>query len=206
MRAARQATAVRREQIATAALSIVASQGIAAMTVARVARLVGIAPSALYRHYAGRAEILDAVLDLLRARILGNLAAAGSAPDGLEAMHVVLLRQVALVLEFSAIPRILFSEEVYGRDPALKAKLHDLLASLVAGLAGLVARGQGEGVIREDITPQSGALLLFGTFQPCAMLWYLSGGTFDLAVAVAENWELYRKAVAAPAQEKRCSQ
>jgi AcrR family transcriptional regulator len=197
MRAAKQATAVRREQIAAAALSIVASQGIAAMTVARVARLVGIAPSALYRHYAGRAEILDAVLDLLRARFLGNLAAAGQAPDGLEALHAVLLRQVALVLEFSAIPRILFSEEVYGRNPALRAKLHDLLASLVAGLAGLVARGQGEGVIREDIAPQSGALLLFGAFQPCAMLWYLSGGTFDLAVAVAENWELYRKAVAA---------
>lgn len=197
MRAVKQATAVRREQIAAAALSIVASQGIAAMTVARVARLVGLAPSALYRHYAGRAEILDAVLDLLRARFMGNLAAAGSAPSGLEALHTVLLRQVALVLEFSAIPRILFSEEVYGRNPALKAKLHDLLASLVTGLAGLARRGQAEGCIRPEITPQSAALLLFGAFQPCAMLWYLSGGTFDLAGAVAENWELYRKAVAA---------
>jgi AcrR family transcriptional regulator len=197
MRAAKQATAVRREQIATAALSIVASQGLSAMTVARVARLVGLTPSALYRHYAGKVEIMDAVLDLLRNRILGNVAAAGAAPNGLEALHTVLMRQVALVLEFSAIPRVLFSEEVYGREPALKAKLHDLLQSLVAGLAGLAKRGQEEGCIRKDITPQSAALLLFGAFQPCAMLWYLSGGTFDLAVAVAENWELYRKAVAA---------
>ena len=206
MRATKQATAVRREQIATAALSIVASQGLPAMTVARVARLVGIAPSALYRHYAGRAEILDAALDLLRQRMLGNLAAAGQAPNGLEALHTVLMRQVALVLEFSAIPRILFSEEVYGREPALKAKLHGTLEGLVAGLADLARRGQEEGCIRPDITPQSAALLLFGAFQPCAMLWYLSGGTFDLAVAVAENWDLYRKAVAAEPKEKRNSQ
>lgn len=203
MRAAKQATAVRREQIAAAALSIVASQGVSALTVARVARLVGLAPSALYRHYAGKADILGAVLDLLRSRILGNVAAANAAPNGLEALHTVLMRQVALVLEFSAIPRVLFSEEVFSKEQALKAKLHDLLQSLLAGLGKLVVRGQGEGVIRGDITPQSGALLLFGTFQPCAMLWYLSGGTFDLAVAVAENWELFRKAVAAPGKAKR---
>jgi len=206
MRATKQAPAVRREQIAAAALSIVASQGIPAMTVARVARLVGIAPSALYRHYAGKSEILDAVLDLLRARMVGNLAAAGNAPNGLDALHSVLMRQMALVLEFSAIPRILFSEEVYAQEPALKAKLHATLDSLVAGLAGLVRRGQEEGCIRPDITPQSAALMLFGAFQPCAMLWFLSGGNFDLAGALAENWDLYRKAVAASPKEKGGSQ
>lgn len=197
MRAAKQATAVRREQIAAAALSIVASQGLSAMTVARVARLVGLAPSALYRHYSGKAEILDAVLDLLHGRMMGNLAAAREAATGLEALRLTLQRQVALVLEFAAIPRIIFSDEVYGKSPALKAKMHGVFAGLLEGLASLVRRGQEEGCIRPDIPAPAAAILLVGAFQPCAMLWSLSGGTFDLAGRVAENWELYRKAVAA---------
>lgn len=197
MRAAKQATAVRREQIAAAALSIVASQGLSAMTVARVARLVGIAPSALYRHYAGKVDILDAVLDLLRDRILGNLAAARGAASGLEGLRLTLMRQVALVLEFTAIPRIIFSDEVYGKAPQLKAKMYGMFATLTEALAELVARGQADGSIRADISPRSAALMLVGAFQPCAMRWHLSGGTFDLAGAVAENWELYCAAVAA---------
>lgn len=206
MRAAKQATAVRREQIAAAALSIVASQGLSAMTVARVARLVGLAPSALYRHYSGKVEILDAVLDLLHGRILGNLAAAGDAASGLDALHVLLQRQVALVLEFTAIPRIIFSDEVYGRAPELKAKMCALFADLTDKLSALVRRGQEDGSVRPDVSPRSAALMLVGAFQPCAMRWHLSGGTFDLAGAVAGNWELYRKAVAAPVKEKGYSQ
>ena len=55
--ASRMDTATRKRQIAEAALAVVAEHGVGGMTVARVARLIGLVPSAIYRHFADRTEI-----------------------------------------------------------------------------------------------------------------------------------------------------
>ncbi len=55
------------------------------------------------------------------------------------------MRQIKLVKEFIVIPHILFSEEVYSENPALKAKLHDLINSFLNTLAELVQKGQKQG-------------------------------------------------------------
>ena len=69
-------TQIRREQIAEAALELLASRGLRAVSVAAVARRVGLVPSGIYRHFKSKDEILQAVLDLLRQRILDNVEAA----------------------------------------------------------------------------------------------------------------------------------
>ena len=47
-------TQIRREQIAEAAMSLVASQGLRRLSVAAVARRVGIVPSGIYRHFKSK--------------------------------------------------------------------------------------------------------------------------------------------------------
>lgn len=44
-------TQTRREQIAEAALNLIASQGIAFLSMAVLARRIGVVPSAIYRHF-----------------------------------------------------------------------------------------------------------------------------------------------------------
>ena len=64
--AKRMTTTIRREQIAEAALALVAEQGVTALTARNVARAVGVTAPALYRHFpGGKADILASVLDLL---------------------------------------------------------------------------------------------------------------------------------------------
>ncbi|HEY6572448.1 MAG TPA: helix-turn-helix domain-containing protein, partial [Candidatus Eisenbacteria bacterium] len=62
MRTRKLATEVRRDQIAAAALQIIAAHGVRGLSLAAVARRVGLVPSAIYRHFAGKDEILDATL------------------------------------------------------------------------------------------------------------------------------------------------
>ena len=71
-------TRIRRDQIAEAALSLVASEGLRRLSVAAVAQRVGLVPSGLYRHFKSKDEILKAVME---ETILYNTALMRAALD-----------------------------------------------------------------------------------------------------------------------------
>jgi len=75
LRAPKQDTAVRQEQIAQAALELVAEDGLKSLSVASLAERVGLVPSGLYRHFKDKEAIVDAVLDLIERRLLANVTA-----------------------------------------------------------------------------------------------------------------------------------
>jgi AcrR family transcriptional regulator len=62
-------TEIRQDQIAEAALDIVRKDGIRALNVAAVAEKVGIVPSAVYRHFKNKSQIVDTVLQLIQTRL-----------------------------------------------------------------------------------------------------------------------------------------
>ena len=107
-------TEIRREEIILAALTLVANQGIKSMTVERISSIVGIVPSAIYRHFNNKSEILESVVGLIGERMRNNAIEVNKEnSNSLYAIRKLLMRQVQLIMEFSAIPQILFSEEVY---------------------------------------------------------------------------------------------
>src|SRR4030042_1494447 len=71
----------RREQIAEAALELLARQGIRRLSVGAVARRIGVVPSAVYRHFRGKEEILSAAVGRMGDRLLENVLRAGSAGE-----------------------------------------------------------------------------------------------------------------------------
>lgn len=190
-------TEVRKEQIAMAAMSLVAGRGLGAVTVARVAKLVGLVPSALYRHYRGKDQIIDAVLDLLEVRLTGNLAIADQeAGEPLDALRKLLMRQVRMIMEYQAIPRILFSEEVFNGRPERKSRLFGIFSTFLRGVAAIIRRGQESGCVRRDRDADSLATMFIGLFQPAVFLWHLSNGQYDLVRQVDLAWETFADAIA----------
>ena len=111
-------TQVRREQIAEAAMSLVASQGVRRLSIAAIARRVGLVPSGIYRHFKNKGEVLDAVLDLVEKRLHANVEAARAEATGpLECLHGMLVRHVQFIREGRAVPRIIFSDEAFSDRP-----------------------------------------------------------------------------------------
>src|ERR1035441_9614955 len=93
-------TEVRREQLAQAALSLITTQGLKSLSVARVARRVGLVPSAVYRHFKSKDELLDAVLELIRERLNANIVQASQdATDTLQILRRVVMAHVRLIRE-----------------------------------------------------------------------------------------------------------
>lgn len=194
--AEKKGTAIRREEIVSAALTLMSNQGVRSMTIERIASIVGIVPSAVYRHFGTKSEIISAVLTMIVARMQRNIIQASKENDNsLTAIRMLLMRQIQLVKEFMVIPHILFSEEVYSESPALKAKLHDLINGFLNALAELVHKGQQQGCIRADLEPFRVATMFLGLFQPSAFLYHLSGGTFDVVKQVDISWKLFSAAI-----------
>lgn len=190
---------IRKEQIAHAALSLISSQGVAAMTVQRTANMVGLGPSALYRHFKNKAEIINAALGLLQKHALEDFdLSMQEAADPLDALHKLLMRRVRHTMEHRSLPRLFFSEEINYRYPDLKAKIYQILNGFIHGIMDIVSRGQDQGVIRTDITDQQVAVMFIGLFQPADFLYELSGGQFDLVTHTHKVWTVFRQSVKGP--------
>lgn len=152
----------RRQQIADATLKIVGEYGVQGTTMARVAQKVGISGPALYKHFANRAEMLEAAMDLLLERVVSWLDSSTN-PNALERLRELGYRHassmaanyegvVAPLFEFAASgPRSHLTEQMARRQRAALQKFIDI-----------IAEGQRQGTIRGDIDIEVAAWSLIG--------------------------------------------
>jgi AcrR family transcriptional regulator len=189
-------TEIRKEQIAQAALSLVAGQGLRALTVGQVAKLVGLVPSAIYRHFKNKDEIIDAMLDLFEKRLMKNLAEVTTEKvDPLETLRRLLMRHLQLVMEYQVVPRIMFSEEVFTGRPGFKDRLFRIFKGFLKGVTEVIRRGQEEKIIRADLPAEALSLMFVGLFQPSAIFWHLSHGQFDMVRQVTMAWQVFADSI-----------
>lgn len=196
MRARKANTQVRRDQIARAALSVVQRHGLRGLSVARLAKTVGVVPSALYRHYPDKASVLRAMTERIAEHLNANLAhARATEGNALERLHQLLIRHVELVITNSAIPRVVFSEELLHGRPAQRRRLFEIVRGYLRQVAELLREGQHEGCVRADLDPDAASLLFLGLIQPAVLLHAMSAGECDLAAHAEAGWKLFVNAV-----------
>lgn len=192
-------TQQRRRQIAVAALEVVAQQGWPGLTMAAVAAKVGLVPSALYRHFRGKEQIVDAILALVREQLLINVRlTADETPNPLARLHRLLQLHLQFILDHPGLLRVVFSDEVMGGPPARRAQVYDLVQAYLQEVAGLIRQGQGLGSIRPDLSPERAAVAFLGLLQPAVLLWHLSGGQLAVPSIVEQAWQIFAAGLAVP--------
>lgn len=190
-------TEIRREQIAEAVLSFVAEHGVSRLSMAQVARRVGLVPSGIYRHFKNKDEMILAALDRIEARLQANIrAAAEENPDPVEQLRGLLIRHVRVIREGRAVPRIIFSDDAHSGFPARKQRVQQILGAYLGRIAELVRQGQQEGKIRPELDPPTAALMLIGIVVPAGILWHITDGKFDVTKHAERAWQIYRRAIA----------
>ena len=196
MRAEKTDTNIRQEQIAEAALKLVASDGMKGLSVAKIARHVGVVPSALYRHYKNKDAVLNAVLDLIQNRLMSNIQSVQhETNDPLKQLYKLLMKHIKLIRENQGIARIAFSEDVYSGHQGRKKQIYAIISGYLGRIEEIVSEGQKSGAIRKELDPKSIALIFFGLVQPSAVLWHLSDGEFDITKEARKNWAIIEKAI-----------
>ncbi|MDD5543949.1 MAG: TetR/AcrR family transcriptional regulator [Acidobacteriia bacterium] len=197
-------TQIRRDQILDVVLKLIATRGTCSLRMTRVARQVGLVPSALYRHFKNRDEIIDAAIDRFQAMVLANFRlAAQESRSAQERLHLLLRRQMEIIREnqINALPRIVFSEDLYGNRPQRKAKVYRMLKNNLSRLENCFRDGQLRGEFRKELDPRAAARMFLAILQSSAILWFVSNGTIDVMGNAEAAWVLMKNAMAARASK-----
>lgn len=190
-------TRLRQEQILHAALDTIGELGVRGLSVGEVARRVGLVPSALYRHFPGKDDLIAGLLDRVRANLLRFVAETrAETGDSVECLRRLLLRHLRFVGKHSALPRLIFSDEVASANPEHRERIRGILDGYLSEVQKVIRAGQKAGTIRADLKPAALARLYLGLIQPAVLMWRMSDGAFDLERHAEEGWSLYSTLIA----------
>ena len=191
-------TEVRQEQIIQAAMNLIASRGLKGLSMAALANRIGLVPSAIYRHFKSKNDIVDMILDIIQERLLTNIRmTCKETSEPMERLQRILKRHVKTLRENRAIPRIIFTEDIFSGSPKRKTKVYRIVIMYLEGLNEIIRDGQKKGQIRSDMDSKTVALMFLGMIQPGVILWFLSDGKFDISKHSEKNWNVFREAIRA---------
>lgn len=150
-----------RDRILAAAKSVLEAAGIAGLTIRKVAQRAGLSPMALYRHFAGKDALLDALME-------DGLAAWEKAVRGIRARDSLEWLEALgeAYLEFALTQPHRFDAAFFLPAPAARRFPDDFAAGRSPAIAMVMARidqAKSEGRLRDKPTLESAlALAAFG--------------------------------------------
>jgi AcrR family transcriptional regulator len=164
----------RRLEIADAALRIVGEHGVQGATMSRIAEDIGISAPALYKHFGGRTEILEAAMDLLQTRVTSWLDSSES-PDALERLRQLGTRHISTIAaDYEGVVAPLFEFVAASPRSDLKGQMGRRQRETLQRFINILEDGQRQGSVRDDI-------------DTLVVAWSLMGLTWMENVAMLEG-------------------
>lgn len=164
----RKPTDVRRAEIADAALQVVATQGIAALTTRVLADAVGLTTGALFKHFASREALLLGMAE--RAAELLQATYPDETLPPRERLDRLARARLSLVAGSAGVLTLVLSEQFAMALPDdAVGVLRDAIRQTHAFVARAIRDGQGDGSIRADVSAEALALLFMGAIQMTAL-------------------------------------
>ncbi|HSE43283.1 MAG TPA: TetR/AcrR family transcriptional regulator [Acidobacteriota bacterium] len=189
-------TEIRKEQLIHGALAVLDKEGVYKLSVARVAREVGIVPSAVYRHYKNKEELLFAMMQHIQTNIYGYInQAMEKTPDPVERLQKILFIQMKFISTNKGFPGLVFSEGFFSTDSRRRERSREIMQGYLQRIAGIVRLGQVQKRIRSDVQPETIAVMFAGLIHSPAILFHLSNGTFNLQKQARNAWKVFTNAI-----------
>jgi TetR/AcrR family transcriptional regulator, fatty acid metabolism regulator protein len=188
---------VRREQIVTAVLDIVAKEGAAGLTIGRIARAVGITEGNLYRHFKNKSEVLHEAASRVFEDLTRTLEIAIAVPGSpLDRLRETFLSHLRYIEQKEGNPRAIFAAAMHGTNQEMRGEALAAMDDYNRRIAHMVREGQREGSIRIEIDPNGLARVFGGMLQESILRWEFSGFAFSLEQDGSGLWETLRTCIA----------
>ena len=176
-----QEISVRQREIIDVSLKIIAESGIQSLTIKNIAKRIGFAESAIYRHYENKIQILLAILEFFKQNSAYSFASQLDSNEHTSAKieHLFLNN----FKKFSATPSlvaVIFSEEIFRNEVALADKVKEIMDHNNSSLKAIIETGQRKGEIRADIDASHLSIMIMGSLRLFVKHWHMSNYNFDL--------------------------
>ena len=171
-----------RKQLMAAAIDCFARLGYQGTSIDRIARDAGVTKGAVYYHFRDKEELLfEAVKDRVggfEQQVLEEVTPAADAMAN--------LRQVVDACFFHATVSnhrrfiMTLMVEALDTNPRLSIEFRNILRRMRAFVAGVVRRGQQQGAIRADVSPEDAAAVIAGGIMGAEIQHYQDATEIDL--------------------------
>lgn len=169
----------RQQEILDAAVRVIEASGFSGLTVRRVADEVGVSEPALYRHFSSKLALLECLLDDFQEAVVGHFIALETM-TGENPLETFIGELFDTLGRRETLAPLLFSEEAFHAEPALKDRVFDMITQNAKTLARAIGAQQQRGAIRADIPAESLSLVVMGCVRVTITRSSLSGGTVRL--------------------------
>lgn len=161
------------------------------ITTQAIAARVGVTHGALFRHFADKASIWEAVFAWVGIQ-LDRVADAASTPEGtpLQMLERLFHAQVAFVASHPGVPRILFHELQRPAGSALSSMARGIVGAYRERVKGLIHGAKATGELPAWLDEEAAALLFVGTVQGLVVQSTLFSGTLDVREAARRVFPL----------------
>lgn len=171
----------RQSEIIHTAIKLIGEGGIQALTIKNLSSEIGIAESAIYRHFKSKTEVLSTLLDYLKSIILSHYdhmyRLKGSSFERIKGM---IIGQLKIFAENPSYAIVILSDGLYKNERALHNKIFELMENAKATFIKIIDEGKSSGEIRNDVTSEQVAFIIMGGVRLTINQWSLSNFSFDL--------------------------
>ena len=171
----------RQSEIINTAIKLIGEGGIQALTIKNISSEIGIAESALYRHFKSKIEVLSTLLDFLGVIIISHYENVDKLKiSPFEKIEKMILGQLKIFAENPPYAIVILSDGLYKNEKLLYDKIFKIMESAKSTFIKIIDEGKSTGKIRKDITSDQIAFVIMGSVRLTVNQWSLSGFSFDL--------------------------
>lgn len=175
MTTARRKTDIRKSELVAAALDIISTHGIRALTTRSLAERVGLSTGAIFKHFVSLDALLVGVVEHVAQVLASTFPDPGIEP--LARLEQFVMRRCQAVGTEIGILRLMLSEQFMLALPdGAAATLGGCVAETRRFITQCVEDGQASGAIRSDLSAPATSAIVMGTIQVLALTRAAPGG------------------------------
>lgn len=186
----------RREVTIEAVIELAALQNPSEITTAAIAKHMNVTQGALFRHFATKDEIWQAVMAWVSHYFLAQIdRTILTIEEPVVALQAMFMSHVEFVTRFPGVPRILFGELQRAQSTPAKAVAQSMIQQYSKRICALIEQGKAIGVVAPEVDTKDAAILFIGTVQGLIMQSILSGDILRIQNDAPGVYAIYQRGI-----------
>lgn len=171
----------RQFELIEAAGKILSDSGVGGLTIKNLAREMGFAESAVYRHFESKEAIVIAMLNYLADNMDDRLTkAVSSDKNPVENLEAIFTSHLAFFSKHPYFVVAVFSDGLMEESPKINAAIFRIMQVNMKHLMPIIMQGQQAGFFTNAITTEELTHILMGTFRLQMFKWRIADFQFDI--------------------------
>lgn len=186
----------RRSLTVESVVELAASQNPSEITTAAIAHCMRVTEGALFRHFASKDAIWEAVMQWVAKSLLGRLDhAAANTESSLDAMQAMFMSHVEFVAAYPGVPRMMFGELQRARMTPAKRMARALVQRYKKRLLALIEKAKATAELPATLDSEAAAILFVGTIQGLVMQSLLADEVKQMRRDAPRIFAIYRRGI-----------